>query len=87
MKGLRMRELREIAGLKQNEVAPELGLHKVTICRWELSDKEIPKVYGEAFTRLVNDVERVAWIKSARLVRNKLAHQQRVLSRIKKIKG
>jgi hypothetical protein len=66
-----MRELRQMAGLRQNEVAPELGLHPVTMCKWEgpRSDQEVPKVYSESFERLVNDVERVARIKNSRRVR------------------
>ena len=69
MNGYRMRELRKLSGLRQNEVAPELGLHHVTISVWERSEREIPKVYAEAFQRLVNDVERVHFIKSTRRLR------------------
>ena len=71
MNGYRMRELREFAGLLQNEVAPELGLHYVTICKWEKSEKEIPRVYAESLTSLVNDVERVYRIKSTRRQRRR----------------
>lgn len=73
MKGFRMRELRKLAGLTQGEVATELGLHNVTICNWEKSEKELLKVYQEAFERLVNDVERVAWIKGSRRQRQRSA--------------
>jgi DNA-binding XRE family transcriptional regulator len=67
-----MRELRKLAGLYQVEVAPELGLDNETICRWEKQEhKDIPKAYAEVFTRLVNDVERVAWIKKNRRSRRR----------------
>ena len=71
MNGYRMRDLRQKAGLRQNEVALELGLHSVTVCKWELTNKELPKAYGETFERLVNDAERVFWIKSTRRARRK----------------
>ena len=76
MNGYRMRELRKLAGLRQNEVAPELGLHHVTICNWEKSDSEIPKVYAEALARLVNDVERVHFIRSTRHQRRRAARRK-----------
>jgi len=71
MTGFRMRQLRQCAGLYQIEVAPELGLDNETICRWERKDRPVPKVYAEAFDRLVNDVERVAWIKAGRRARRR----------------
>lgn len=72
MNGYRMRELRKLAGLYQVEVAPELGLDNETLCRWEKQEsRDIPKVYAEVFTCLVNDVERVAWIKKSRRSRRK----------------
>lgn len=72
MNGFRMRELRERSGLRQNEVAPELGLHHVTVCNWEKSGKDLPRVYSEAFERLVNDVERVYFIKQSRRSRRRI---------------
>jgi transcriptional regulator with XRE-family HTH domain len=71
MKGFRMKELRKLAGLTQGEVAAELGLHNVTVCNWEKSERELLRVYAEAFERLVNDVERVAWIKASRRQRRR----------------
>ena len=71
MNGYRMRSLRQCAGLLQIEVAPEMGLNNETICRWEKLDREIPKAYAEVFTTLVNDVERVHFIKSSRRSRRR----------------
>lgn len=71
MNGSRMRELRETAGLFQVEVGLELDLDNDTICQWEINDREIPKVYAEAFNRLVNDVERVHYIKASRRARRR----------------
>lgn len=78
MNGYRMRELRHMAGLRQVEVAPELGLKHDTIYRWEKTNKEIPRVYAEAFERLVNDLERCAWIKRARLARRQQARSEKI---------
>ena len=76
MNGFRMKELRQMAGLRQNEVAAELGLHYNTINRWEKREDDIPKVYGEALTLLVNDVQRVYWIKTSRRVRRRKARRE-----------
>lgn len=73
-----MRELRKIAGLRENEVAAELGLHYNTISVWERTDREILKAYAEVFQNLVNDVERVYWIKNTRRERRLTKRQNRV---------
>jgi len=75
MNGFRMKQLRNAAGLLQIEVAPELGVNNDTICRWENKDKEIPKAYAEVFSNLVNDVERVYFIKSTRRSRRRKARK------------
>ena len=64
-----MRELRRMAGLRQKEVAVELGVSAETVCRWEAGGgrkNPIGRMVGEAFERLVNDVERVHLIRSSR---------------------
>ena len=66
MDGFRMRELRKFAGLTQKEVAMELGVNKQTVNRWEVGVSRIKRVVEGAFTILVNDVERVSWIRSSR---------------------
>jgi transcriptional regulator with XRE-family HTH domain len=71
MNGYRMRDLRQKADLLQIEVAAELGLHNVTVCNWEKSNKELPKVFAEALERLVNDAERVYFIKQGRRSRRR----------------
>jgi DNA-binding transcriptional regulator YiaG len=71
MNGFRMRDLRQKANLLQLEVAAELQLHNVTICNWEKTGKELPKVYEEAFMRLINDSERVYFIRQGRRARRK----------------
>jgi DNA-binding XRE family transcriptional regulator len=71
MTGARMRELRRLAGLQQVELAAELGLDNETICRWEKQDKELSRLVSEAVQRLVNDVERVHWIRSVRRSRQR----------------
>jgi transcriptional regulator with XRE-family HTH domain len=63
MNGQRMRELRKAAGLRQIEVAIELGLDNQTVCNWENRNTELLKVYGESLENLVKDVERMYQIK------------------------
>lgn len=78
MNGHRMRELRKIAGLTQGEVAAELGLHLVTVSNYERFDKDLTRCVSETFSALVNDVERVYWIKSTRRERRLTKRQNRV---------
>lgn len=61
-----MRQLRKLAGLRQTEVAAELHLDNETICRWERKSGDINPIYEQAFLSLVNDIERVSWIKGLR---------------------
>jgi transcriptional regulator with XRE-family HTH domain len=73
MTGKEMRELRLSVGLKQTEVAAELGVDNQTICRWEKAETELKKAYATAFELLVRNNERVAAIKSGRRMRRRLA--------------
>jgi len=66
MDGFRMRELRRYAGLTQAEVAKELDVTKQTVHRWEKGETRIRRVVEGMFTTLVNDLERISWIKSSR---------------------
>jgi len=71
MNGFRMREIREAAGLYQIEVAAELGLRNETLCRWEAKGSKLSKLVEEAFLRLAQDPERVAWIRRGRRQRRR----------------
>ena len=62
MNGRRMREIRTAAKLLQREVAEQLYLDNDTICQWELKDKKIPRIYEDAFMRLMADPEKVSGI-------------------------
>lgn len=73
MTGKEMRDLRLAAGLKQTEVAAELGIDNQTVCRWEKSSAELKKAYATAFELLVQDSERVGVIKAGRRIRRRLA--------------
>jgi DNA-binding XRE family transcriptional regulator len=86
MDGGRMRELRRMAGLTQGEVAAELHLHPVTICTYEKRNKELTHCVSATFLALVNDVERVHWIKNMRRAR-RLSERQRKLGAAFGVKG
>jgi transcriptional regulator with XRE-family HTH domain len=66
MDGYRMRELRRISGLTQVEVAKEIGVTNQTIYRWENRSSRIKPKNEYEFLDLINDVERVSWIKKSR---------------------
>jgi transcriptional regulator with XRE-family HTH domain len=80
MNGYRARELRVFAGLRQSEVAAELGIHFVTLSNWERNNATILKVYAEAIERLVNDAERVYRIKQSRVARKISRRTERMQS-------
>jgi DNA-binding transcriptional regulator YiaG len=66
MDGFRLRELRKMVGLRQVEVALELGVDNETVCRWERSGRKLTVLQERAVMELVRDVERVAGIKGGR---------------------
>lgn len=73
MTGSEMRELRLRSGLYQIEVALEMGLDNETICRWERSNKELPRAHEHLFKWLVGDEERCGWIIASRRQRRRTA--------------
>jgi transcriptional regulator with XRE-family HTH domain len=62
----RMRTLRKMVGLSQLEVARELGVDMSTVHRWETGLSKIKNRVQGKFITLVNDPERVHWIKGLR---------------------
>lgn len=68
MNGHEMEAIREQNGLRQREVAAELGVSNETICRWEQSGRELTRMAEGAFLRLIGDTELVKKIKDSRRV-------------------
>jgi predicted transcriptional regulator len=72
MDGDRMRDLRRKAGLRQGEIALELGVHRNTVCGWERGSRRVSKVVEVSFVSLINDTEKIYWIKSSRKRKRKI---------------
>lgn len=62
----RIRALRLRAGLRQWEVANELGVGVNTVWKWEHNAVKIRRMHSEAMENLVSDPDRIAAIKSRR---------------------
>lgn len=71
MTGDQIRALRLTSGLRQTEVAPELGVDNQTVCRWEKLGTALKKAYAVAFELVVGNSERVAAIKRGRRKRRR----------------
>lgn len=71
MNGSRMRELRKDAGLYETEIASAMFVSRTTIYRWETGRVRIHPIVEAAFVGLVENVERVAYIKSFRANKRK----------------
>jgi DNA-binding transcriptional regulator YiaG len=69
MKGKKVRELRREAGLRQTELAAELGVDNQTLCRWEVTDRELTKAQELLVLAILKDWERIEWIKENRRVK------------------
>ncbi len=53
MIGSEVRRLREALGLTQAELAEELGVHPITISRWERDKARVPSAAARLLTILV----------------------------------
>jgi DNA-binding transcriptional regulator YiaG len=69
MTGEKMREIREMLGLQQGEIAEHLGVNNETICRWERQNAELRKVVADSIERLATDPETVNKLRSERTAR------------------
>ena len=58
MKGRTLKRLRKRLGWKQAELAEVLGVHVISISRWETNAQAIPKVVALAVELLVEREER-----------------------------
>jgi transcriptional regulator with XRE-family HTH domain len=47
-----LREIREAFGLTQDALADELGVHRVTVARWEAGDRGIPEPVARLIERI-----------------------------------
>jgi len=54
------RAIRESAGVTQEEIAAELGVHRVTIGRWETGARRPRGEYLRRYARLIEDLRQVA---------------------------
>lgn len=45
-------KIREVLGLTQAELADEIGVHRVTVARWESGDREIPEPVARLVIRI-----------------------------------
>lgn len=69
--GFRMKQLRKEAKLRAYEVARELGVHWVTVSRWERGVSKFSRADWDAVMKILNDCEKVYWIKSNRGINRK----------------
>lgn len=71
MIGREFKALRQLLGLLQKEVALELGLNHITICRWETigQDQPVNKLVEQAMSAMAKDRARVKEIKNSRPAR------------------
>lgn len=54
-----MRRHRETLGLKQTELAERLGVHPMTVSRWERGAISIPRPVAQLIVMLVSSSKRV----------------------------
>jgi len=52
------REIRRAAGLTQPQVATELGVHRVTLARWELGTRSPRGPLRLRYAKLLSDLQR-----------------------------
>lgn len=49
------KRLREALGLTQDQLAAELGVHRVTVARWETGEHKVPEPAARLLERLKAD--------------------------------
>ena len=54
----KFRSIREAAGLTQEALAALLGVHRVTIARWETGTRRIPEMAARLLVRIRDDKRR-----------------------------
>jgi transcriptional regulator with XRE-family HTH domain len=47
-----LQRIREALGMTQAELADELGVHRVTVARWETGDRTIPEPVARLILRI-----------------------------------
>ena len=50
-----LRRIRDLLRLSQQQLADQLGVHRLTLVRWEAGDHRIPKSVAMVLTRIVAD--------------------------------
>ena len=69
--GKEMQRLRKLAGLRQDEVAKELGLSRVTIANYERGGNRFGKPVWVLFKQLISNLGRISYIKGKRTRRRR----------------
>jgi DNA-binding transcriptional regulator YiaG len=80
MDGSKLREIRDMLGLQQDEIAEFLGVNNETVCRWERGNLELKKMVSDAIQRLTVDPVEVNRLKAGRHAR-KIARREKRLRR------
>ncbi len=50
------RAIREAAGVSQGQIARELGVHRMTVCRWEAGTSTPSGDHRHAYAGILNDL-------------------------------
>lgn len=59
MTGTELKEAREAAGLTQEQVAAQMGIHRVTVVRWE-GPQQVRKGKATRFLQAIADLSKKA---------------------------
>jgi len=53
-----LKRIRETLGLTQEEFADEIGVHRVTVAKWEAGDRNIPEPVARLVQRIRDEKKR-----------------------------
>jgi DNA-binding transcriptional regulator YiaG len=58
VKPTELRSIREKLGLTQTQLAEEIGVHRVTVAKWEAGDRSIPEPVARLVQRIRDERRR-----------------------------